>query len=192
MKKFQRRVLPVLGLGILGFALPSGGNTVTENDFIGGDGGPMIVLQASATSKWQGAADFDNSLMSGGNIETDYDVICQSKTGSSIKRHGRDMLVLDDSEWGAYIFPLPSGEVAIVQQFQGDDNVSALVERVRRKHPTRSFSMNVQDTSLRLLVGAEDGHGKIYGYKDVTIMSGKKRCNVFCSKNELVIIINPA
>jgi len=45
-------------------------------DWIHGDGGPAIVLQGSVVPQWQGASDFDNSLMAGGTVETDYDVMC--------------------------------------------------------------------------------------------------------------------
>ena len=38
----------------------------------------LVVLQATAAAQWQGANDFDNSLMNGGNVETDYDIICSS------------------------------------------------------------------------------------------------------------------
>ena len=185
--------LPVLALTVFAFILSRREKMVTEKDFIGGDGGPMVVLQASAVSKWQGAADWDNALMNGGNVETDYDVICEHEdTGSAIKRYNRDMLVLDDSEWGAYIFALPSGAVAIVQQFGGDNNINAIMERVTQKRPSKSFPIDIQDSSLRLLVGAEDGSGQSYGYKDVPITPGKKRCDVFSSSDELVVIINPA
>ena len=163
-----------------------------ESAYIGGDGGPMIVLQGGATSYWQGAANFDNSLMNGGQIETDYDIICQGEdAGYTIKRYGRDMLVLDDSEWGARIFALPSGAVAVVQQFGGNDDINLVLERVSRLRLSESFPMDVQDRTLRLLVGADDGNGSAYGYKDVPITLGRKRCDVFLSEDELVILINP-
>ena len=187
MKRPQRKTillltLPVLALAAFAFVLSRREKMVTEKDFISGDGGPMVVLQASAVTQWQGAADWDNALMNGGNIETDYDVICESEdAGSAIKRYNQDMLVLDDSEWGAYIFTLPSGSTAIVQQFVGDDNIAAIVERVSQKRPSKSFAIDIQDSSLRLLVGAEDGSGQSYGYKDVPITPGTKRCDVFSS-----------
>lgn len=165
---------------------------MTEDNFIGGDGGPMVVLQASAASQWQGASDFENSLMGGGNIETDYDIICESEEkGRLIKRYNRDMLVLADSEWGAYISALPSGAVAIVQQFKGDKGIDKIIESTTHKHPSKSFTLDIKDQSLRLLVGADDGKGDTYGYKDVAIAAGARRCDVFSSDDELVIIINP-
>ena len=186
-------VVAVPTIIVLGITLFSRGKMVTENDFIVGDGGPMVVLQASAVSQWQGAADFDNSLMNNGNVETDYDVICQSEdTGYAIQRYNQDMLVLDDSEWGACIFTLPSGSVAVVQQFLGGDSVDVIMERVSKMRPSKSFTIDVQDTSLRLLVGAQDGRGGTYGHRDVPIIPGTKRCNVFSSSDELVVIINPA
>ena len=188
--------LSALALGAFGFALSSflssRDKVVTDKDFIGGDGGPMIVLQATAIAQWQGANNFENSLMNGGSVETDYDVICASEdAGYAIKRHGQDMLVLDDSEWGAWIFTLPSGVIAIVQQFVGDDDINTVIERATQKRPSKSFAIDIQDTSLRLLVGAEDGSGKTYGYKDVPITPGTKRCDVFSSSDELVVIIKP-
>ena len=148
--------LSVLLLGAFGLVSSSRGESVTEKGFVGGDRGPMIVLQDSATAKWQGTGDWDNSRMNGGNVETDYDVICEAKGhGQLIKRYNRDMLVLDDSEWGAYMFTLASGATAIVQQYGADDEtIKNLVERVTKKRPSKSFRMNVQDRSLRLLMRA--------------------------------------
>lgn len=165
----------------------------TSNDFIGGDGGPMVVLQASATSKWQGASDWDNSLMEGGYVETDYDVICETnELGRLVQRYNRDMLVLDDSSWGARIYTLTSGATAIVQRYgEGAETTESVVERVTKSRPSKSFQMNVQDSSLRLLVGADDGKGTLYGYKDVPIEPGIKQCDTFSSEDELVIIIKP-
>ncbi len=160
-----------------------------EHGFIGGDGGPIIVLQASAISQWKGAVDFEDSLMNGGALETDYDVICESKK-HILKRYDCDMLVLDDSEWCTHVFTLSSGAIAFVQPYGTEENVGALLNRLFQTQPSESFPMDVQDTFLRLLVGADDGNGSCYSYEDVPIVPGTKRCDLFLSSDELVLIIN--
>ncbi len=161
-----------------------------EQDFIGGDGGPMIVLQFKATAQWQGAGatkeDFENSLMMGGYIETDYDVICNS-TERVISRYERDMLVLEDSGWGAFLFVNETGQIVVAQLFSGD--LSEHLEQMNQMEPSSSYSFDVKDTNLRLLVGAEDGTGEIYGFKDVPIKPGQKRCDIYSNADFFIATI---
>lgn len=168
-------------------------DTLTQDDgkWIGGDGGPLIVLQASAVSQWQGAADFNNSLMSGGSVETDYDVICQA--GDYVIRHrDRDMLVLDDSEWSGQMLLLPSGGVAVVQGYSGSNGFADILARAAQAEPEQSSSFVVEDDALRLLVGADDGEGGLYGFVDVPVTSGIKRCDFHRSDDYLVVILSAA
>jgi len=194
MRKFRRReilllALPGLVLGIYGTALSHKPSNVTEDDFIGGDGGPMVVLQSSVATKWLGTA---SAVSLGGTTETDYDAICRvSEPGQLITRYDREMLVLDDSEWGAYIFSLPSGGVGIVQQFSGETPITSLVSQTAQRCPTRTYTMTVQDNALRLLVGADTGDGQIYRFKDVAVEPGLKSCDVFSSPEALILTITP-
>jgi hypothetical protein len=161
-----------------------------EKEYVAGDGGPLVVLQALAVPKWQGAADFDNSLMNGGTVETDYDVICDCKT-NHLERYGRDMLVLNDSEWAGRMFALPSGDVVVVQHFYVSDELPSISERIAQYPPKRTFPMKVEDASLRLLVGADEGASptRVYGHQDVAIAPGMKRCELHTFDDALAIVI---
>lgn len=162
----------------------------SEDGCVGGDGGPLIVLQASAIALWQGASDFNNSLMSGGNVETDYDVICQcEKEVTLIKRYDRDMLVLWDSEWGGHIIALPSGEIIITQGCFDIEELPDLSNRQALGNSLRSFPSDIQDTSLRLLVGADDGNGKTWEYSDVDVIPRVRNCDVYSSGEYYVVIM---
>tara|TARA_R110002072_G_scaffold86855_3_gene196076 strand:+ start:225 stop:581 length:357 start_codon:yes stop_codon:yes gene_type:complete len=85
------------------------------SEWVQGDGGPVILLQEGAIPLWRGAADFERSLLEGGDLETDYDVICEAPELSAIRHHERDMLVLSDCSWHARLFALPGGEVGVLQ-----------------------------------------------------------------------------
>lgn len=163
---------------------------IDKQDFVGGDGGPMVVLQSHAVAKWQGAGatkeEFENSLIMGGYIETDYDVICGTKE-RVIFRYERDMLVLEDSEWGAFIFVDEFGQIVVAQLFSGD--LFEHLEQIKQMEPSNSHSFDVKDTHLRLLVGAENGKGEIYGFKDVPIAPGKKQCNIYSDAEFLIVTI---
>ena len=173
---------------------------------IGGDGGPLILLQASAVPQWQGVNDFENSLMNGGDVETDYDVICKSlgaKEFCVLPRHGRDMLVLWDSEFGAMLLPpqslsLSSGTLVLTQCYSADD-LSAILpkmqERLRRGDCDISLPFHAEETTLRLQVGADGPNPSyIYDYLDVPISVGLRRCDAYLielgSYSDAVIIIN--
>lgn len=49
---------------------------MAEDFCIEGDGGPLVLLQSTVVPMWQGARIFENSVMNGGQLETDYDIIC--------------------------------------------------------------------------------------------------------------------
>jgi hypothetical protein len=175
-----------------GVASASGGEPMSrsEKEYVAGDGGPLVVLQVSAIPKWHGAADFDNSLMNGGTVETDYDVICDCKT-NHLERHGREMLVLNDSEWAGRMFALPSGDVVVVQHYYVSDALPSISDRIAQSPPNHTFPMKVEDTSLRLIVGADEGASPtpVYGHQDVPIVPGMKRCDVHTFDDALAIVI---
>lgn len=159
--------------------------------WVQGDGGPLIVLQDSAATQWQGAIDFDNSIMNGGSIETDYDIICECvEEVCLISRYDRDMLVLSDSEWPGEMFASPSGRVTVVQSFYQDDRLDDITKRADQDKPLRSFLFAVKDTALRFIVGADDGGGSIYGRGETPIIPGLKRCDVYAYEDSVVVTIN--
>ena len=161
--------------------------------WISGDGGPVVLLQAQAVPCWRGAADFSSSLMAGGSVETDYDVICACPDGvTRLHRHGRDMLVLSDSEWPAAFVPCAGVECAVLQSFGSDSPPEALVARLAQTAPREVLRLEVQDERLRLLVGADDGEGGSYGYAEVTLAPGEKECRVYLTEEALLVVLTPA
>jgi hypothetical protein len=166
-----------------------------ENEvrMIGGDGGPAIVLQVSAAMQWQGAADFDQSLMSGGSTETDYDVVCRCEDGVSlIERYDRHMLVLSDSEWGTCFAPSASDEIILVQWFGFDGTLSELVSQTTAAPPSATLGFTMCDPALRLLVGADDGNGEMYGFSEVSVFPGEYMCLIYYSEEAQVVILKKA
>ena len=164
-----------------------------ETKWIQGDGGPAVVLQTTAALQWQSAADFDNSLMSGGNVETDYDVICQCEEGVTVlERYSRDMLVLEDSEWAACFAPSTANDVIIVQWFGSDSELGELVSRLTAAPPSKTLGFTMRDTALRLMVGADDGSGGMYGFSEVKVSPGQKVCEVYRSDEAQVVVLWPA
>ncbi len=164
-----------------------------DTDWIQGDGGPAVVLQATIGALWQGAANFDNSLMSGGCIETDYDVICNCEDGvTTIDRYDRTMLVLSDSERATRFMPAKMGEVILLQWLGSDSEPDALVDRLTASPPDQSLPFKLIDNALRLLVGADDGNGGMYGFVEVEMLAGDKICEVYFSQEAQVIVIRPA
>lgn len=168
-------------------------HTMRDIKWIQGDGGPAVVLQASAAARWQGAGPFDDSLMSGGSVETDYDVICQCEDGVTvIERYGRDMLVLSDSEWATCFVPSTRGEAVIIQWFGSDSEVRELVDRLTTSPPSESFRFAVRDSMLRLLVGGDDGEGTMCGFLETQVIPGDKVCEVYYSDEAQVVVVRPA
>ncbi len=145
--------------------------TNDDDNWIGGDGGPLIVLQAGALPHWRGAADFEQSLMNGGPLETDYDLICDCDN-YHMHRHGRDMLVLDDCEWVGRIFRHDNGVIVVEQCYYASEDLTDIVQQTQMAQPEISFPITVEDHRLRLLVGADDGNDAnddSYGFSEVDI-----------------------
>jgi len=162
----------------------------TETICVGGDGGPLILLQATAVPQWQGALDFDNSLMGGGDIETDYDVICENAAEFCVLfRYDREMAVLWDSKFSAMLLPphllsLSADTLVLMPCYHEADLVSILPhiqKAVAEGRHEYVVPFAVQDKSLRLQVGADGGEGAIYNYKhhDIPVVPGVKHCVVY-------------
>ena len=172
----------------------TGINMDAKHVCVGGDGGPLVVLQGSATSQWQGASDFDNSLMGGGDTETDYDIACG--TGGIVTRYDREILVLWDSEFGASFLPpeplsLPLDALVISLCFHFADFAEilpAIVERLRAGEPEHSSLFNIQDTTLRLQVAADNAEPDyIYTFIDVAVSPGQRQCDVYHVKHHSLV-----
>ena len=180
---------------------------------VGGGGGPLIVLQASVIPQWQGASDFENCLMNGGDVETDYDVICcdgEPPRGVFVlNRHGRDMLVLWMGAFGGRLLSpqslsLSPNAIVLMQGYTDDDLSDVLPkiqERFQKGMPERSLLLNVQDTTLRFQAGADTLQVAAYGfessydhgYLDIPVLPGLRQCDVYeydnyPFKDEIVVI----
>lgn len=163
----------------------------TSNTWISGDGGPLIVLQSGALPYWRGALDFSESRMNGGLLETDYDLIC-SCDDHHLYRHGRDMLVLYDSESSGRIFHAGDDTIVVEQPYYDMPAESTdVIEEIAATQPHNSFRVNIVDNRLRLLVGADDGDGSLYGFAKIEVTPGLKQCNVYHLERGLVIIMQP-
>lgn len=131
--------------------------------------------------------------MNGGCIETDYDVICKCTEGvTAIDRYDRTMLVLSDSEWATRFMPAKKGEVILLQWFGSDSEPASLVDRLTASPLNQSFLFKMVDSALRLLVGADDGNGEMYGFVEVEMPPGDKICEVYHSQEAQVIVMKPA
>lgn len=152
-----------------------------------------MVLQASAVEAWTGAADFDNSLMQGGTVETDYDVICRCPEGvTKIRRYDRDMLVLCDSEWRSRFVPGSLGEVCVLQYFGVGEGPEDLVTRLRARTPDLVVPFELRDRELRLMVGADSGRDSIYESSAATAQPGPKVCLVYLDEGGQLVVIQDA
>ncbi len=169
----------------------------TEDDapehWVGGDGGPLIILQASAAVQWQGALGseddvgdndedivaidaHDAHLYAADEIAYSTDLDTAFLGGNYIiRRYDRDMLVLEDSEWTGRLFVLPSGAVGVVQVQCIVENLPEVIRQATQSEPEHSGVFEMQDDSLRLMVGADTGTDSSYRYLDVPFAPGVKR-----------------
>ena len=47
----------------------------------------------------------------------------------------------------------------------------------------------MQDTVLRLLVGADSGNGAMYGFSEINLQPGAKQCDVYFSDEAQIVIL---
>src|SRR5688572_9332307 len=118
--------------------------------------------------------------MCGGDIETDYDVICRCPDRVSvIERYGRHMMVLCDSEEAACFVPWRAGHILIVQGLVGDPDIEELLARITASAPCETLRFDQIDSALRLLVGVYSGDGKNYGFSEVECARGVKAVSTY-------------
>ena len=165
-----------------------------DDRWVSGDGGPTIVLQAGAVEHWQGANDFDNSLMQGGSVETDYDVICRDhELVQVLERHGRDLIVLSDCEWTSCVLPSTDERVLILQIFGTDRAPEELAAHLLTLPPERTLPFRQHDDSLRLMVGADSEIGGLtYPVVDVPCPPGQKVCEIYSNEEGLLLVLRHA
>ena len=101
------------------------------------------------------------------------------------------MLVLADSEWKACFVPASVGEIAVIQWFGSDRSLDELVRRLMATPPISKLRFTTTDTTLRLLVGADDGNGAMYGFSDVIVKPGEKVCEVYESEEAQLAVLRP-
>jgi len=151
--------------------------------WIAGDGGPAIVLQSSAAEMWDGTRTSETE-------QTDYDAICEvADDGVQIlHRHERDMLVLGDCENSSTFVQLDNGEIAVLQDFSLEDDPAPFVNELRLSDPDAKYDIQVDDASLRLLVGADLGSGEVYDFDDCPITPGRYQVWAYQKPEGLVAI----
>ncbi len=171
-------------------------STVDDDDkhWVGGDGGPLIVLQTSVIPQWQGAMGSEDDLSDDreelvdvsaedahlyapGEVAYETDSDAAFLCGEYLtQRYGRDMLVLEDSSWSGRFFLFGLGEIGIVQVQCLTNNLPKLIQETLRTEPDQTGPFQMQDEGLRLMVGAdtsEDACG--YGFSEVLLMPGSKQ-----------------
>lgn len=163
---------------------------VNEDGWISGDGGPLVVLQSGALPEWLGGSGPEPGLMLGGKVETDYDFICRCDDGGNVvERHGQAMLVLADCEMPARFVSSPLGELVIVQAYLGDGDVESLLSAATSSPPSHTAPFALTDGRLRLLVGADDRDGTVYGFAEAEAAPGDKTCNFWLSDGSLIVAL---
>jgi hypothetical protein len=165
---------------------------VNDGGWISGDGGPLVVLQAGALPAWLGGSGPEPGLMLGGKVETDYDFICRCDDGGNVvDRHGRAMLVLADCEMPAGFVSSPLGELVIVQAYVGDGDLETLLAAATSSPPSHTAAFALTDGRLRLLIGADDRDGTIYGLTEAEATPGDKTCDFWWIDGSLVVALRP-
>ena len=152
--------------------------------WIAGDGGPTIVLQSSAVASWDGTRTSDTD-------ETDYDVICAVPAEGLhvLQRYDRDMLVMSDCEYSCAFLELANGEIAVVQGFSLEGDPYPFVQTLRQSRPDVVYEMQVNDPVLRLLVGADVGDGRVYGYDECPIAPGRYQVLAYQTRPEALVAV---
>ena len=136
----------------------------SEDDF-GGAGEDVIEIDAQ-----------DAHLYLPGEVAFETDSDAAFLCGNSLtRRYDRDMLVLEDSEWTGRVFVLPSGAVGIVQVQHVVDDLPTAIRQALDKEPEQSGMFEMQDDSLRLMVGADTGTNSTYRFVDIPFAPGVKR-----------------
>ena len=156
--------------------------------WVHGDGGPAIVLQQAAVELWEGANDFDNSLMQGGTVETDYDVVCSLETEVGvIHRHERDMLVLAENSYSTRFMSWGEGDVTLLQLFGTDLEPEELATKLLEREPDSTRDFMLQDSKLRLMVAADGGPDPFYLFAEIEVSPGPRSCEERFTQEGLLI-----
>ena len=141
--------------------------------WVGGDGGPLVLLQSSAAAKWQGSLGSEDDWSSAeddvveinaeeAHLYPPEEIGYESDSDAAflggdylLRRYDRDMLVFEDSEWSGRLFVLPSGAVGIVQVQCIIENLPEVIQQVLQGEPERSGVFQMEDDSLKLVVAAD-------------------------------------
>lgn len=163
-----------------------------EEPYMVSDGGPLIVIPGAAIGWWDGLRDYENSLMEGGSVETDYDVVCGAAPGSVVRIRDTDILVGGDGEMGGALIVM-DGRLLLVQAPPDDADLQACMQHVLGGDPDTVVEMAIPDSTVRLVGGADDGGGETWGFRDARVSrTGLRRLRVFFHAGpELVVDFGP-
>lgn len=133
------------------------------DEWVFGDGGPVVLLQSSAVRQWNGASE---------TAASDYDVICAVEDGIHvISHHDRDMIVLSDSEWSARIIERDDG-IFVFQSLGHDETPAEIIDAAICSEPESEFRFSQADPAVRLMVGADTASDPIYDYTERSLAPG--------------------
>ena len=99
------------------------------------------------------------------------------------------MLVLADSEWAGCFAPSRCGDIVVVQPFGFDGDLEVLVARVTATPASETLRFSLVDRRLRLLPGADDGSGGLYGFADADVTPGEKVCEAWTLPEAQVVVL---
>ena len=151
-------------------------------EWVFGDGGPVVLLQSAAVGRWNGAPVMD---------ESDYDIICAVDEGVQVITHlDRDMIVLSDSEWAAKIVDREDG-LFIFQSLGHDGTPAEIIDSLIAGEPESVFGFTQIDASVRLMVGADTAANPIYDYTERPLAPGVYRVRSYASDEAYVARLTP-
>ena len=141
---------------------------MTDDMFMFTDGGPLVVLPASAAAWWDGAGEPGSSLMEGGSVETSYDVVCSVDAGTVVTLRDTDVLVGTDGEFGGAL-TLVDGHLILIQGLPEDLDLQDCVRRALSREPDDHVSMRVDEHGLLLIGGPDVGGGEFWGRREARV-----------------------
>ena len=143
--------------------------------WIGGDGGPAIVVQESVLPKW--------------NVDcgtTDYDAICGPEDGIAvIQRYDRDIIVLSDCSWVTCAVSTPSG-ICLVQVCGSNRTPIEIAMDLTSTACHNPLTFQNDDGCLRLMVGATIAADSTYPHHDFHLAIGMYRLDTYVTDEAYV------
>ena len=147
-------------------------NYALYGNWILGDGGPNILIPTDKVSQWQGARDYEQSIMNGGNLRTHYDIACEVSDWLGLTMEpGFPVISLHGDDTMSAWLRTSDGKIGIVRPIFQDDS-----ESVNVYNKAIEYGDVIQVTpydgvvnQLSLLVAADVGESLIYGASEIQV-----------------------